>query len=147
MSKTTQRPVPAQMPPDPLTPYPVLPLPKRPATKPDVVRKPPAVTPEENTSGVTSSDKTGHYSNITPIKTTKNPASLPLELTNLSQASMPATSSQKASQPISPPVLSPITGNLSTNPFLDLIQAEDSVKSITQSFSGKEVSLGNSMYA
>ena len=46
MSKTSQRLGPAQMPPDPLTPYLALPLPKSPATKPDVVRKPPAVTPE-----------------------------------------------------------------------------------------------------
>lgn len=137
-SKTSMFPLAPVLHSEPLTPQPALPVPKRPATKPDVIRKPPAIIPEEV---VRNSDKTAHYSNITPTKA----------VTSLPQTSGPATPTHntpqhltKAShkQPqgpsVSPPVLlSPISGNLSTNPFLDLIQTEESCKNLPQSFSGK----------
>ena len=157
---------------DALHPLPALPLPKRPATKPDVTRKPPAVAPaDDQTAPIMglNSDKTSHYSNVSSQakKTAKNNLALPLAPSippnnqasstappapkHSSQSSTPQVSSEagKAQQAHSsapkprsesksspPNLLSPIPGNLSTNPFLDLIQTEDTVKSISQSFSG-----------
>ena len=163
-------------------PLPALPLPKRPATKPDVTRKPPAVAPDDDQSApiMGLSDKTSHYSNVSSqskkTAATKNHLALPLAPSiqppnnhasspapsapkQSSQRSTPQVSSEagkqahssapkprsepapapKSSAPtLSPPnLLSPIPGNLSTNPFLDLIQTEDTVKSISQSFSGE----------
>ena len=54
-------------------------------------------------------------------------------------SSAPKVRSEPKSSP--PNLLSPIPGNLSTNPFLDLIQTEDTVKSISQSFSGENGTL------
>jgi len=158
---------------DALHPLPALPLPKRPATKPDVTRKPPAVAPaDDQTAPIMglNSDKTSHYSNVSSQakKTAKNNLALPLAPSippnnqasstappapkHSSQSSTPQVSSEagKAQQAHSsapkprsesksspPNLLSPIPGNLSTNPFLDLIQTEDTVKSISQSFSGE----------
>ena len=47
-------------------PLPALPLPKRPATKPDLNRKPPAIAPDDDQSApiMGLSDKTSHYSNV-----------------------------------------------------------------------------------
>ena len=67
------------------------------------------------------------------------------EAAKQAHSSAPKPRSEQPSAPknsapaLSPPnLLSPIPGNLSTNPFLDLIQAEDTVKSISQSFSGEK---------
>ena len=159
---------------DALHPLPALPLPKRPATKPDVTRKPPAVAPaDDHTAAIMglNSDKTSHYSNVSSQakKTAKNNLALPLAPSippnnqasstappapkHSSQSSTPQVSSEagkaqahshssapkpRSESKSSPPnLLSPIPGNLSTNPFLDLIQTEDTVKSISQSFSGE----------
>ena len=162
---------------DPLHPLPALPLPKRPATKPDVTRKPPAITPEDDQAQpiMRLSDKTSHYSNVSsqnkrsssaksnmalPVASSlpPNPNSQALSTAPSApkqsgfspqvssdvpqKASKSSETSQKApksSAPaLSPPnLLSPIPGNLSTNPFLDLIHTEDTTKSISQSFSGK----------
>lgn len=150
---------------DPPHPLPALPLPKRPATKPDVTRKPPAAAPaDDQTAPIMGfSDKTSHYSNVSSqskkTATAKNDLALPLAPSTppnnqalstvpsapkhssqsstaqvSSEPGKPAHSSAPKSSP--PNLLSPIPGNLSTNPFLDLIQAEDTVKSISQSFSG-----------
>ena len=162
---------------DPLHPLPALPLPKRPATKPDVTRKPPAITPEDDQAQpiMGLSDKTSHYSNVSsqnkrassaksnmalPVAPSlpPNPNSQALSTAPSApkqsgfspqvssdvpqKASKSSETSQKApksSAPaLSPPnLLSPIPGNLSTNPFLDLIHTEDTTKSISQSFSGE----------
>merc|ERR1719350_2147548 len=60
------------------------------------------------------------------------------------KASKSSETSQKAPKSSAPALsptnlLSPIPGNLSTNPFLDLIHTEDTTKSISQSFSGLSV--------
>ena len=165
-------------------PLPALPLPKRPATKPDVTRKPPAIAPNDDDQSAPPimglSDKTSHYSNVSSqskktaamknnlvlplapsIQPPNNQASSPApsapkqssqrstaqvssEAGKQAHSSAPKTRSEppapKSSAPtLSPPtLLSPIPGNLSTNPFLDLIQTEDTVKSISQSFSGEK---------
>ena len=162
---------------DPLHPLPALPLPKRPATKPDVTRKPPAITPEDDQAQpiMGLSDKTSHYSNVSSQNKRSSSAksnmalpvapSLPPNPNSQALSTAPSApkhsgfspqvsseaaqktsksseTSQKAlkgSAPaLSPPnLLSPIPGNLSTNPFLDLIHTEDTTKSISQSFSGE----------
>ena len=162
---------------DPLHPLPALPLPKRPATKPDVTRKPPAITPEDDQAQpiMGLSDKTSHYSNVSsqnkrsssaksnmalPVAPSlpPNPNSQALSTApsapkhsgfspqvssdvpqKTSKSSETSQKAPKSSAPaLSPPnLLSPIPGNLSTNPFLDLIHTEDTTKSISQSFSGE----------
>ena len=168
----SQDPRPQQVPnKDALHPLPALPLPKRPATKPDVTRKPPAVAPaDDQTAPIMglNSDKTSHYSNVSSQSKKKNNLALPLapsippnnqvsstappapkhsSQSSTAQVSSEAGKAQQAhssapkprseSKSSPPNLLSPIPGNLSTNPFLDLIQTEDTVKSISQSFSGK----------
>jgi len=125
----------------PLPLQPALPLPKRPATKPEVSRKPPAVTPEETSS----QDKTGNYINITHPNNNKHSQQSQQSQSIITQSTQKPSQTQissanpqsQGSQTLSPPaLLSPIPGNHSTNPFLDFIQAEDSVKDLSESLSG-----------
>lgn len=134
---------------DILKPQPALPLPKRPAAKPEMSRKPPAITPEvtDKPEVPVGQDKTGHYSNITPIK--KPNASQQMDSQSIivptsvkQQTIISSSTSPGCPQTISPPpvLASPIPGNHSTNPFLDLIQSEENLKDLSKSISGISVS-------
>jgi len=136
---------------EPTKVQPALPFPKRPSTKTEIIKKPPAPTPEESkdakpqhyqnissqsipTPPRISSSSSQCFNTVTPIKI---PSQIPSQITQSSAATQMVFSQPgqipfsgnkpKKTSPIedSPMLLSPahapIPGNHSTNPFIDLI--------------------------